>query len=70
MRVQSHFLRTTVCFSSLYTAEDVFRTSIILGRKHVTKRKVLIAYIFLFFHLNYQIPAETKGTYEKHKFYV
>lgn len=70
VRVQSRFLRTTVYFSSLYAAEDVFRTSVILGRKHVTKRKVLIAYIFIFFHLNCQIPAETKGTSEKHRFCV
>lgn len=57
-------------FSLSYAAGDVFRTSIILGRKHPTKGRILIAYIFLFFHLNSQIPAETKGTSEKYRFGV
>lgn len=71
IQAQFQFLRTTMYFSLSYAADDVFRTLIILGRKHPTKRRVLIAYIFLFFHLNSQIPAENKGTSEKiYRFYM
>lgn len=55
--------------SLFYAVHDVFRMDY-FREKNSTKTRGLIVYIFIFFHLKSQTPAETKGTSKKHRFCV